>query len=74
MEIDIIAILGITCRKFNGLPSTQPMAALPSDRVSGDEPPFTNTGTDLLGSFEVTNGRKREKRMELFSAALVVVL
>lgn len=51
-----------TCRKFNANPQTQKMASLPQDRVLGDEPPFTRTGLDYFGPYEVINGRKHEKR------------
>ena len=52
----------IICRRLNAQPVNQKMAALPCDRVTGDEPPFTNTELDYFGPFEVVNGRKREKR------------
>ena len=40
------------------------MAKLPSDRVSGDLPPFTSTGIDFFGPFMVSRGRglTQEKR------------
>ena len=52
----------ITCRKLNAQPTNTKMAALPGDRVQGDDPPFTCTGLDYFGPYEVTNGRKHEKR------------
>ena len=50
------------CRRLNAQPTYPKMAALPDDRVVGDDPPFTSTGLDFFGPFEVVNGRKREKR------------
>ena len=50
------------CRKRKGKAGQQLMASLPSDRVDGDLPPFTNVGIDYFGPFFVTNGRKSEKR------------
>ena len=52
----------ITCRKYNAQPVHPKMSDLPADRVSSDEPAFTHTGIDFFGPFEVTNGRKQEKR------------
>ena len=52
----------VTCRKQNARPIHPKMANLPTDRVTSDNPPFTSTGLDYFGPFEVINGRKREKR------------
>ena len=54
----------LICRKVHGKPSAQFMADLPSDRVTGDRPPFHSTGIDFFGPFMVTKGRGRaqEKR------------
>lgn len=51
-----------TCRRLNANPRVPKMSSLPSDRLIGDNPPFTNTGLDYFGPFDVTNGRKHEKR------------
>ncbi|XP_043240719.1 uncharacterized protein LOC122391120 [Amphibalanus amphitrite] len=40
----------------------QKMANLPEDRVTPDEPPFTNTGLDMFGVFYVKKGRRQQKR------------
>lgn len=54
----------MNCRKTQGKPSVQIMADLPSDRIIGDHPPFTNSATDLFGPFYVSKGRGKmqEKR------------
>ena len=61
----------ITCRKFNGLPSTQPMAALGTFRVSGDEPLLSliqpQIYSDLL-KYQTDENEKND--MVLFSAAV----
>lgn len=45
------------CRKYQGKVINQHMADLPCDRVLSDKPPFTNTGVDLFGPFNVVRGR-----------------
>lgn len=35
-----------------------------------DKPPFTNTGEDFFGPFEVSRGRSRVKRYAVFSTCL----
>lgn len=50
------------CRKNQRSFSKQIMAELPSYRIIGDDPPFTETGVDNFGPFYVVNGRKHEKR------------
>ena len=52
----------IICRKVQGRQSCQIMGDLPRERVTGDLPPFTNTGTDYFGPITVTRGRTTEKR------------
>ena len=36
----------VFCRRINAIPGQQQMADLPLDRVSPDEPPFTDVGVD----------------------------
>lgn len=52
----------VSCRKYNASPRVPKMSTLPPDRVSSDKPAFTHTGVDYFGPFDVTNGRKHEKR------------
>lgn len=52
----------VLCKKIQGKTGTQLMADLPSTRVQGDLPAFTNTGVDYFGPFFVSHGRKQEKR------------
>ena len=54
----------VTCKKNHGKPAEQLMANLPKHRITGNQPPFTNTATDLFGPFFVTKGRGKaqEKR------------
>ena len=52
----------VVCRRSFGNSLTQMMADLPSDRVSTDLPPFTNTSVDFFGSFHVKQGHSLVKR------------
>lgn len=52
----------LICRKNRAKVGEQMMADLPSDRVQGGEPPFTNVGMDYFGPFEVKCGRSTQKR------------
>lgn len=49
------------CLKVQGRTSEQYMANLPADRVTGDLPVFSSTGTDFFGPFFVTRGRYKSK-------------
>ncbi|XP_059391451.1 uncharacterized protein LOC132124461 [Carassius carassius] len=50
------------CRRINGKVGEQKMAKLPEDRLLPDKPPFTNTGVDFFGPFDVKRGRSTVKR------------
>lgn len=50
------------CRRQHGASGTQMMADLPRNRVVPDEPPFTRTGVDLFGPFNIKRGRSSVKR------------
>ncbi|KAL0177328.1 hypothetical protein M9458_026222, partial [Cirrhinus mrigala] len=51
-----------TCRRQHGAAGTQMMADLPRNRVVPDDPPFTRSGVDLFGPFNVKRGRSYVKR------------
>ena len=61
----------VVCRRSFGNSLTQMMADLPSDRVSPDLPPFTNTGVDFFGPFHVKQGRSLVKRYGVLFTCLV---
>lgn len=46
------------------------MADLPVERVTPDEPPFTNVGVDFFGPFEVKRGRSLIKRYAVIFTCL----
>ena len=50
------------CRLRLKKPNTQMMADLPPDRISSNDPPFTNVGTDCFGPLYVKRGRATVKR------------
>lgn len=52
----------VDCRRRQGSPGEQKMADLPVDRVTADQPPFTNVGVDFFGPFFVKRGRAEVKR------------
>ena len=57
-------ILGgfFACKRQNARCLEQQMASLPADRVTPDEPPFTNIGIDLFGLIMVKQRRSQVKR------------
>ncbi|XP_028394892.1 uncharacterized protein LOC114519037 [Dendronephthya gigantea] len=52
----------IGCKKRQAPVSQQKMAHLPKDRTTPSNPPFTYTGVDCFGPFEVRRGRVTVKR------------
>jgi len=52
----------ITCKKVQGCTAQQKMADLPIERVTAGNPPFSCSGVDCFGPFEIKTGRRREKR------------
>jgi hypothetical protein len=48
------------------------MASLPKDRVTPEKPPFTFTGVDCFGPFEVRRGRARAKRYGVIFTCLTL--
>lgn len=62
----------LLCRRAHGPPGQQQMANLPQDRVLPDEPPFTNTGVDYFGPFEVRRGRGSMKKYGVIFTCLTI--
>ena len=52
----------VVCKKIQAAVSNQKMADLPSSRLHADEPPFTRTGMDYFGPFQIKQGRTTRKR------------
>ena len=52
----------MSCRRRQAPVAKQKMASLPQDRVTPTYPPFTFTGVDLFGPYEVRRGRSTVKR------------
>ena len=50
----------------------QKMASLPKDRVTPDKPPFTYTGVDCFGPFDVRRGRGKAKRYGVIFTCLTL--
>ncbi len=65
-----IVNLCILCRKRTGRVGEQIMADLPEERVTGDRPPFYNTGVDYFGPFATKHGRKTEKKYGVIFSCL----
>lgn len=61
-----------TCRRISGKVGEQKMADLHQDRLLQDKPPFTNTGVDYFGPFEVKLGRGTVKRYGLIFTCLTL--
>jgi len=47
----------VGCRKQRARVGEQKMSDLPEDRLTADNPPFTSTGVDYFGPFEIKRGR-----------------
>ncbi|KAL2099502.1 hypothetical protein ACEWY4_003896 [Coilia grayii] len=62
----------VVCRRLNATPGNQYMADLPHDRVSPDEPPFTQVGVDCFGPFEIKRGRSTIKRYGVIFTCLAI--
>ena len=60
------------CRRMTGKVGEQKMASLPEDRLLPDQPPFTNTGVDFFGPFEVKRGRGTVKRYGVMFTCLTL--
>ena len=61
-----------SCRKRQSPVSQQKMADLPHDSVTPSKPPFTYTGVDCFGPFEVKQGRSTVKRYGVLFTCLTV--
>ncbi|XP_043969743.1 uncharacterized protein LOC122829340 isoform X2 [Gambusia affinis] len=62
----------VVCRRMTGKVGEQKMASLPEDRLLPDQPPFTNTGVDYFGPFEVKRGRGTVKRYGVMFTCLTL--
>lgn len=60
------------CRRMTGKAGEQKMANLPEDRLLPDQPPFTNTGVDYFGPFDVKRGRGTVKRYGVMFTCLTL--
>lgn len=60
------------CRRINGKVGEQKMANLPEDRLLPDKPPFTNTGVDFFGPFDVKRGRSTIKKYGVMFTCLTL--
>ncbi len=52
----------VVCRRYRAPAGEQKMSDLPQERLQPDLAPFTNTGVDYFGPFEVKRGRSLVKR------------
>ena len=60
------------CRKQQAPTGQQKIADLPEDRVTPSKPPFTHTGVDCSGPFEVRRGRTKVKRYGVIFTCLAL--
>jgi len=61
----------VVCRRQRAKVGTQKMADLPANRVKPDEPPFSTTGMDYFGPFEIKQGRSLRKRYGVIFTCMV---
>ena len=61
-----------SCRKRNAPVCEQYMAALPTERLLPDKPPFTYVGVDYFGPFFVKQGRSSAKRYGCLFTCLTI--
>ena len=54
------------CRRYSARSMQQKMADLPSFRVQPSTPPFSKTGIDFFGPWEVKRGRGTVNGTELY--------
>ena len=62
----------LNCRRRNKASGEQIMADLPRDRITPDEPPFTNVEVDFFGPLFVRHGRGKAKRYGCLFTCLAV--
>ncbi len=62
----------LICRRLHAKTGVQKMADLPEDRLLPDKPPFSNTGVDYFGPFEVRRGRSMVKRYGVLFTCLTI--
>lgn len=61
-----------SCRKRQAPVGQQKMANLPADRITPSKPPFTCSGVDCFGPFEVRRGRTTVKRYGVLFTCLTL--
>lgn len=62
----------VSCRKREAHTAEQKMANLPAERVTPGKAPFTYTGTDCFGPFDVQRGRTTVKRYGIIFTCLTL--
>lgn len=62
----------LICKYDTIQPKTPLMGQLPPDRITPFVRPFTYTGVDLFGPFNVSIGRRREKRWAVLFTCLTI--